>query len=156
MKTVKFIALAIFALAMLNSCTEGDSRDPYYDEEYHETWYTEILEVRAGDWKLRGGVNDIGSYYEYIFPDFPYADGIINVYMYTDFGTSSETQIPLPYTDYRVDVLGNGDEDHYSVQYSYDIAKDGTIAFKIYISNYMTEHLERLLLTEHFRVAIIY
>ena len=156
MKTIKFIALAIFSLAALNSCTEGDSRDPYYDDGNQEQWYTEILEVKYEDWKLVGNYNEIGSYYEYVFNGFPYVDGIINVYMYVDYDTSKEIQIPLPYTEYRVEVLGNGDELHYSIQYSYDIAKDGTIAFKIYISNYMTASLERLLLTEHFRVAIIY
>jgi hypothetical protein len=155
MKTIKFIALAIFSLAVLNSCTESDSRDPYYDDGNQEQWYTEILEVKYEDWKLVGRYNEIGSHYEYSFNGFPYVGGIINVYMYIDFDKSTEKQIPLPYTQYEVEII-DGVRVPYSVQYSYIIEKNGTITFKIYVNDYYTESLEDLLLTEYFRVAIIY
>jgi hypothetical protein len=146
MKTVKLIALAIFSLAVLNSCTE----------ENPEKWYTDVFKVDVRDWVLVGAPDEIGSYYEYVFYDVPYVNGIINVYMYVDYGTSSEIQIPLPYTDYRVEVDADGRRIPYSIQYTYDIAKDGSIAFKIYVNDYWTKSLESMLLTEHFRVAIIY
>ncbi|MDR2383981.1 MAG: hypothetical protein LBD76_08895 [Prevotellaceae bacterium] len=154
MKTVKLIALAIFSLAVLNSCTEENQGDPYYDYENPEKWYTENLTVKAVDWKLVGRVDEIDSYYEYIFDGFPYTDGIINVYMYQNYGTNSEIQVPLPYTQYKVEILDDNSEIYYSVQYSYDIAKDGTIALKIYISDYYTGAFATS--TEYFRVAIIY
>ncbi|MDR1595192.1 MAG: hypothetical protein LBS43_12040 [Prevotellaceae bacterium] len=154
MKTIKLIAFAIFSFAVLNSCTDGTSDDPYYDETNQERWYTEKLEVRAGDWELIGLEDEIGSYYQYIFDGFPYVDGIINVYMYQNYGTNSEMQLPLPYTHYGVDIKDNGEEVPYSIQYSYDIAKDGTIALKVYVSDYYTSLFRPG--TEHFRVAIIY
>jgi hypothetical protein len=153
MKTVKLIALAIFSVMILNSCTEGDSS--YHDYENPERWYTEILEVKYEDWQLVGRYNEIGSHYEYVFDGFPYVDGIINVYIYIDFGKLTEKQIPLPYTQYEVEVI-NGERIPYSIQYSYVIEKNGTITFQIYVNDYYTESLEDMLLTEHFRVAIIY
>jgi hypothetical protein len=142
MKTIKLIALAIFSLAVFNSCTDT------------EEWYTENLEVLAKDWKLNGEIDEIGSYYEYIFDGFPYANGIVTVYMYRNFDTPSEIQVPLPYTEYGVDILADGKENPYSIQYSYDIAIDGTIALKVYVSDYMTSLFRPD--TEVFRVAIIY
>jgi hypothetical protein len=153
MKTIKLIALAIFSLAVFNSCTvENPDVIP---EENPEQWHTENLKVLAKDWNLEGGqLDDIGSYYEYIFDGFPYVDGIITVYMYRNFGTPSEIQVPLPYTEYGIDLFDDGSELHYSIQYSYDIARDGTIALKVYVSDYMTSLFRPG--TENFRVAIIY
>jgi hypothetical protein len=152
MNTIKLIALAIFSFAILNSCSDGGSTGPVYDNP--ERWYTETLEVQARDWVRVGPEDEIGSYYQYIFDGFPYVDGIINVYMYQNFGTNSETQLPLPYTHYGVDILDDKSEVHYSIQYSYDIAKDGTIALKVHVSDYLTSLFRPG--TEHFRVAIIY
>jgi hypothetical protein len=142
MKTIKFIAVAILSLAILNSCTEKSN------------WYTDNLEIKSEDWKLIGHENEIGSYYEYVFYDFPYVDGIVSVYMYQDFGSRHETQIPLPYTFYWIDILDNGEEDKYSIQYSYDIAMDGSIAFKVYVNDYITSSFRPA--TELFRVAIVW
>jgi hypothetical protein len=142
MKKIKLIALVICSFAILNSCTDAP------------IWYTENLEVKARDWQLIGSKDEIGSYYEYIFDGFPYADGIINVYMYQNFGTKSEMQTPLPYIHYGVDILEDGSEVHYSIQYSYDIARDGTIALKAHVSDYLTSLFRPD--TEYFRVAIIY
>jgi hypothetical protein len=143
MKTIKLIALAVFSLAVFNSCTVKP-----------EEWYTENLKVLARDWELKGGLNEIGSYYECVFDGFPYVDGIVTVYMYQDFGTSTEIQVPLPYTEYGIDLFDDGSELHYSIQYSYDIAIDGSIALKVYVSDYMTSLFRPG--TENFRVAIIY
>jgi hypothetical protein len=144
MKTIKLIVLAMFSAAIFNSCTI----------ENQEKWYTDILEVNSRHWVLVGNLNEIGSYYEYIFDGFPYSDGIVSVYIYENFGTTDELQIPLPYTYYGIDILDDGTEQHYSIQYSYDIAADGTIALKVHISDYMTELFRPG--TEYFRVAIIY
>jgi hypothetical protein len=144
MKTVKLIAFAIFLFAISNSCIE----------ENPEKWHAEILEVKARDWELVGNSDEIGSYYQYVFDKIPYVDGIINVYLYQNFGTPAEIQVPLPYTYYGVDVLDNGEEKYYSIQYSYDTAIDGTIALKIHVSDYMTSLFKRD--TEYFRIAIIY
>jgi hypothetical protein len=146
MKTIKLITVAIFTFAILNSCTEGVT------EGVSGNWFTQNLEVKARDWDLVGKIDEIGSYYEYIFDDFPYVDGIINVYLYQNFGTKLETQTPLPYTRYEVETLENGKENYYSIQYSYDIATDGTIALKIHVSDYYTSLSWPD--TEHFRVAI--
>jgi hypothetical protein len=155
MKTIKFIAVAVLSLVILSSCTEGSNRD--YDQNIdtgQPNWYTENLEVKTSDWRRVGHEDEIGSYYEYVFSGFPYEDGIISVYMYQNFGTPSEIQIPLPYTYYGVDILGNGEEVSYSIQYSYDIATDGTIAFKVHVSDYYTSLFHPG--TELFRVAIIW
>ncbi|MDR1582421.1 MAG: hypothetical protein LBS55_04045 [Prevotellaceae bacterium] len=149
MRTIKLIVFAIFSFAILNilnSCS-GDSNNP-------EKWHAEDLKVLAKDWILVGPEDEIGSYYEYIFDNFPYVDGIINVYMYENFGTEWEKQFPLPYTHYGVDILGNNNERPYSIQYSYDIAVDGTIALKVHISDYYTSLFKPG--TTYFRVAVIY
>jgi hypothetical protein len=146
MKTIKFIALVIFAFVVLNSCIDGDSctcPEP-------ENWYSKIFEAKADKWVLVECSNEPGPYYEYIFDNLPYVDGIISVYMFIDYNKPSEIQLPLPYTEYGVDMNSGP----YSVQYSYDIQKNGTIAFKIYVSDYKTGLLE--LLTEYFRVTIVY
>jgi hypothetical protein len=154
MKTIKLIALAIFALAVFNSC-EVDNPE-VIPEENPEQWYTENLEVKAQDWNLEGGrPGEIGSYYEYIFDGFPYVDGIITVYMYRNYRTPAEVQVPLPYTEY-IAYDENGDRKFYSIQYSYDIAIDGTIAFKIHVSDDYTSEEDITLQTLYFRVAIIY
>jgi hypothetical protein len=138
--------IAIFAIITV-SCQIDDTPDT--------NWYTENLEVKERDWKLKGGeFNEIGSYYECVFYNVPYVDGVISVYMYNDFGTSAEVQIPLPYTVYGVEDAGDGSEIYYSIQYSYDIAVDGTIAFKVYVSDYMTGLFHPG--TETFRVAIVW
>jgi hypothetical protein len=153
MKKIRLIVIAIVSFAILHSCTDGRT-DPYYDAPNQERWYTETLKVRAGDWILRGNINEIGSYYEHIFDNFPYVDGIINVYLYQNYGSTSEVQMPLPCTFYEMDYDSNGNKIPYSIQYSYDIAKDGTIALKIHVSDYLTGLLD--LYDEYFRVAIIY
>jgi hypothetical protein len=153
MKTIKFVVFAIFASVVFNACNVEDSGEDCTCPA-PEKWYTEILEVKATDWDPIGPKDEIGSYYEYVFNGFPYVDGIINVYMFINYGTSAEIQVPLPYTEYGVDILEDDREKDYSIQYSYDIAKDGTIAFKIYISDYLTSFIP--LYTEYFRVAIIY
>ncbi|MDR1129822.1 MAG: hypothetical protein LBK96_02450 [Prevotellaceae bacterium] len=152
MKTIKFIAVAILSLAVFNSCTENTNLPP---ENFDvPNWHTENLEVKARDWKLVGGLDEIDSYYEYIFDNFPYVDGIVSVYMYQDFGKNTELQLPLPYTYYGVEILENGEEKYYSIQYSYDIARDGTIALKVHVSDYLTSLFRPD--TEHFRVAIVW
>ncbi|MDR0385927.1 MAG: hypothetical protein LBH60_07605 [Prevotellaceae bacterium] len=151
MKTVKLIIVAIFSFAILNSCTDNSYSDNSYSDN-DPKWFTQNLEVKAGDWKHVGKDDEIGSYYEYVFDGFPYVDGIINVYLYQNFGARSETQTPLPYTYYGVEVLENGKENYYSIQYSYDIAIDGTIALKIHVSDYYTSLFDPG--TEYFRVAI--
>ncbi|MDR2287188.1 MAG: hypothetical protein LBE04_06905 [Prevotellaceae bacterium] len=154
MKKIRLIALVICSLAILNSCTDNPigCADSCTDDD--PIWYTENLEVKAKDWQLIGAEDKIGSYYQYIFDGFPYVDGIINVYLYQNFGTKSEKQTPLPYIYYGVDVFEDGSEDHYSIQYSYDIARDGTIALKVYISDYYTRLFRPD--DEYFRVTIIY
>ncbi|MDR1340778.1 MAG: hypothetical protein LBK58_12105 [Prevotellaceae bacterium] len=152
MKTIKYIAVAIFSLAVFNSCTDSTNLPP---EDFDvPNWYTENLEVKASDWKLVGGIDEIDSYYEYIFDNFPYVDGIVSVYMYQNFDKNTELQIPLPYTSYEVDILDNGEEVYYSIQYSYDIARDGSIALKVHVSDYFTGLFRPD--TEVFRVAIIW
>ncbi|MDR0384650.1 MAG: hypothetical protein LBH60_01080 [Prevotellaceae bacterium] len=150
MKIIKMLVFAIFLLATSNSCMD-DPSNPHLDPPSNN-WHTENLEVKAMDWKLSGPENGIGSYYEYIFYGFPYVDGIINVYLYQNFSQSNEVQIPLPYTYYGVEVMENGQESYYSIQYSYDIAVDGSIALKIHLSDYLTSTFRPG--TEYFRVAI--
>jgi hypothetical protein len=146
MKTIRVIALAIFALIVLNACTV---------EENPEKWYSEVITVNVDEWgePVRFG-NDAGYHYEYIYDGLPPVEGIVNVYMFVDYGTSDEIQLPLPYTDYKVEWIDNGNPIYYSIQYSYDITKDGIIAFKIYVSDYLIDLID--LYTEHFRVTIIY
>jgi hypothetical protein len=152
MKTIKLIIITIFLLVIVNSCTLAG--DTYYENP--ERWYTETFEVYAEDWVLIGRGDEIGSYYQCVFDDFPYVDGIINVYMYQNFGTPAEIQVQLPYIQYEVEILEDGSRNPYSIQYSYDIAQDGTIAFKIHVNDYWTKSLAAILRTEYFRVTIIY
>jgi hypothetical protein len=146
MKTVKSIAVAIFTLATLSSCSNG--------QDSNEAWYNENLEVMEEDWVLVGKEDEIGTHFEYIFDDFPYVNGIVTVYMYRDFGSRWEKQVPLPYTEYGIDFLDDGREKDYSIQYSYDIGLNGTITLKVYVSDYRTLGFSPG--TQHFRVAIIW
>jgi hypothetical protein len=158
MKTFTFIAFAACLSAIFNSCTaESTPADPV---ENPEQWYTEVLEVKAEDWNFVGPENEtdyydgLDYYFEYIFDDFPYVNGIINIYLYQNFGTAAEVQVPLPYTRDELKISPNGLRKHFSIQYSYDIAVDGTIALKIHLSDYNTQWFSPR--TERFRVAIIY
>jgi hypothetical protein len=154
MKTIKLIALAICLLTMLGSCTKADEpRDPYPDE-IPEIWDNAILDVDSEHWRLVGNPNEIGSYYEYTFTGFPYTDGIVSVYLYEYPGDPKERQLPLPLTDYIVEIFNDGSELHYSIQYSYEIAKNGVITLKVFRSDFMTGHFRPV--TLKFRVAIIY
>jgi hypothetical protein len=142
MKTVKFIAIAIFSLVTVSSCTIKE----YYP---NENWYSEDFEVRAGDWK-KVGVGTSDFHYEFVFDrvplDIAYKKGVVTAYLYLNRGTANETQAPLPHTFY----LEEEDGYLYSVQYTYDIASDNTIAFKIYVSDFVDIDLAN----EYFKVAI--
>jgi hypothetical protein len=148
MNTIKLIAFAIFAVITLNSCTDGGlSENP-------ERWHVEDLTVLSESWVLKGNPDELGSYYEYVFDNFPYVNGIMSVFMFQDPGTDKEIQLPLPHTDFFVDVASDESEYHYSIQYSYDVAVDGSIALKVFRSDYRTNWFRPG--TILFRVAVIY
>lgn len=153
MKAMKFFAASLFFLTALTACTVEE----YYTDDKEE-WYLEDFTIKSYDWTLVNGKNQIGSYFEYVFDKIPlddsYYDGIVTAYTYKKYGTRDEEQVPLPYTEYHVDTNEWGDDIYYSVQYSYDVRKDGTISFKIYISDYFTGDFYPD--TRPFRVAIVW
>lgn len=152
MKTLKHIALLLLTLVTLSSCEEND------DNLYQENWFAKDFEIRSSDWKLVGEPNDIYSYYECVVSGIPlntsYYDGIVTAYMYFDYDSKYEVQAPLPYTEYIVETNAGGEEVNYSIQYSYDVKSDNTIAFKAYVSDYYTGYFHPG--TQYFRVAIIW
>jgi hypothetical protein len=143
MKTIKFFAIVIIALLTLNSCVT----EKYYPEN---NWYVENFEVRARDWTPVGAVGSPGFHYEFVFDQVPlevaYYDGIVTAYLYQTVD-GAEVQTPLPFTYYEQES-----NVEYSIFYTYDVARDGSIAFKMYPSDF----LEIVLLDESFRVAIIW
>lgn len=152
MKALKHIALLFITLATLSACEDNN-------DIYEENWYHDDFEIRSNEWQLVGNPNEIYSYYECIYDGIPlrdsYYNGVVTAYMYFDFGTKYEVQTPLPYTEYIVEKDKNtGEEIRYSIQYSYDVKPDGTIAFKAYVSDYYTGLFNPG--TQHFRVAIIW
>lgn len=151
MKALKHITLLFMALVTITSCTTDD-------DIYEETWFVKDFEIQSNHWRLVGDLNDIDSYYEYIFDKIPlnvsYYDGIVTAYMYFGFNTPGAVQTPLPYTEYKVAYDANDNEIYYSIQYSYDVKADGTIAFKAHISDYYTGDFNPG--TQYFRVAIIW
>lgn len=148
MKTLRHIALLFITLATLTACEENT---------YEETLYTRDFEVKSNHWQLIGEPNDVYSYYEYVYSGVPldisYYKGIVTAYLYFDYGSKYEVQTPLPYTEYIVEEI-NGKEVHYSIQYTYDVKADNTIAFKAYVSDYYTNDFNPG--TQTFRVAIIW
>jgi len=139
MKTIKFIAIAIFSLVAVSSCTKEEAN-----------WYVENFEVKAGHWVSVGKVGSPGFHYEFVFNQIPldvaYHDGIVTAYLYQTID-NVEVQTPLPFTYYEQDrsVL-------YSIFYTYDVASDGSIAFKMYPSDFFA--IDQV--DEYFRVAIIW
>lgn len=103
MKTLKLAASLLLLVTLFYSCTTEE----YYTEDdngYHESWYTENVTISKNEWKLKGDVDGIGSYYECVvyFKDldsqyfreddvYPYRDGILNVYRYLNYKTGYET-----------------------------------------------------------------
>ncbi len=97
--------------------------------------------VRDVDWKLVGGPDQIGSYYQYIFDEpfltsYVYDYGTFIGYMFDNID-GSEVQTGLPYTIYDIEETSGG-ERPFSVQYMCD-ATPGTIAFKVVFSDFYTE-----------------
>lgn len=154
MKTLRSISLLIIALLTISSCTT----DEYYNDVYEETWHVEDLTVLGSHWNLVGNPNDIGSYYEYVFDGVPldvsYYQGVVTAYMYFGYKTPNEIQTPLPYTEYKHYINGDGEDAYYSIQYSYDVKANGTISFKIYVSDYFTGDFTPS--TQDFRIAIVW
>jgi len=146
MKALKHIALLCIALAIISSCT-----DEHYTNVYEEDWFVDEFEVSNNHWNPVGGQN---PYFEYVFDKIPlevsYYKGIVTAYIYFDYKTQKEIQTPLPYTEYRYD---SANDVYYAVQYSYDVKADGTIAFKVHVSDYYLDGFNPG--TQYFRVAII-
>ena len=151
MKALKHIALLFIALITISSCDNND-------DIYEETWFVKDFEVKSNHWELIGNPDAEGSYYQYVFNGIPagvpYYDGITTAYLYFGYKTTSEVQTPLPFTEYLIGEDLNGNEVFYSVQYSYDVKADGTIAFKAHVSDYYTASINPG--TQVFRVAIIW
>ena len=140
MKKLKFIAIAIISLVAFSSCTE----------ENPEEWYVENFEILSENWELIGRPDEVGSYYQYIFDKIPlnvsFHDGIITAYLYLDNGV----QTPLPYIESAL----NSVNELYTLRFSYDIATDNTIAFKVHVNDDWTGRIRPG--TERFRLAMIW
>jgi hypothetical protein len=140
MKTIKFIAIAIFSLVAVSSCTKEEAN-----------WYVENFEVKARDWVPVGIAGLPGFHYEVVFNKVPlevaYHDGIVTAYLYQSVD-NVEVQTPLPFTYYEKSDRG----ELYSILYTYDVASDGSIAFKMYPNDFLEIPPE----DEYFRVAIIW
>lgn len=151
MKALKNTLALLITLFAATSCEVNDV--------YEEEWYVEEFKIFNSDWQLVGTPDEIGSYYEYVFYQVPlevsYHKGVVTAYLFFNYGTKDEVQVPLPYTEYMVDIDPNTNQEiHYSIQYSYDVKADGSIAFKAYVSDYYTKLFNPG--TQHFRVAIIW
>jgi len=147
MKTFKFIAISFIAIAFFYSCTINE----HPSDVYEESWYVEEFTVK--NWKLVGAPDAPGSYFEYVYANIPldpaYFDGIITAYIYENYDTPAERQLPLPHTYYELD-----NNVPYSVQYTYELRPNNTIAFKVYVSDYYTAGFNPGIIT--FRLTIIW
>lgn len=156
MKILKHITLSIFILIAASSCTK-EYYEEYYNDVYEESWHVKEFEILSNHWKLVGEPDQIGSYYEYIFDKVPlevsYYDGVVTAYIFFDYKSKNETQTPLPYTEYLIDAT-SGEEINYSVQYSYYVKANGTIAFTAHVSDYYTSLFNPG--TQYFRLAIVW
>ena len=146
MKTLKLIAPLVCILMLVSSCTKEEY---YEDNGYKGNWFATEVTVPYDKWELVGKPDEIGSFYiyevyikeldtKYYNDAAPYYDGVISVAMYQNYKQSNEIQFPLPHIIYGVGYDPKGDEVYYSVQYSYDLQANGKIAFKIYVSDYLT------------------
>ena len=110
-------------------------------------WYIETFRIFLKDWKRAGALNEIGSYYYFIF-DVPeitediYYDGlVICSYLYTD-DAGYDVQTVLPFTGYFIDGIG-GDENRFAMYFSYSVTPTvgrfpGTIEFRVTFSDFYT------------------
>lgn len=138
MKKVKFIVVTVIGLLAATACTQ---RNVYESPENPVEIYSQEFVVGDRNWTLRSDAS--GPFYETIL-EAPvlrdaYFKGLIMVYLFLDYDTNLETQIPLPYTFYGAD---------FSIEYEYDMMSDGTIAVRAYSSDGLSPG------SQVFRVAI--
>jgi len=141
MKTKLFLLCMI--AAALASCEgpmgpQGEPGAPGEGVNWKILYYT----VRANDWHLVGGENELNSYYMYEFDepelsDFIYESGNVLGYIILNSGKSNETLSPLPYNI----ALGEGsgsNEFLWTENYFFDYMP-GSVAFFVYYSDFNTE-----------------
>ncbi|MDR0560811.1 MAG: hypothetical protein LBG92_11645 [Prevotellaceae bacterium] len=154
MNNMKMIGLGITLGVLITfcSCDTRDSRNEYYP--FIETYEVTVMPQQ---WILQGDIDEIGSYYQYIVTDLPlydaYYNGIVSVNMYDYYKDEVtqdifEVQVPLPHTVYCMN------DRVYSELYDYDISADGTLALKLYVSDYYTGLLQRMKKT--FKISIMW
>ena len=111
---------------------EGPAKEPY----------SRTIQVGVNDWRLVGVADEIGSYYQAVYnnvvPHDVFERGIIVVYLALPKDGNVEVFTPLPHTVYGITRDQHGNEFQYSILYTYDVGDDGSIAFKMYVSDYFT------------------
>lgn len=114
---------------------EGPTKDPL----------SRTIQVGVNQWTLVGAANEIGSYYQSVhnnvIPRDVFDNGMIVVYISLPKDGNVDVFTPLPYTIYGIEQDQHGNEIPYSILYTYDVGSDGSIAFKMYVSDYFTSNI---------------
>ena len=140
----KILFLLITLVSVLTSC-EGpagrdglDGRDGLNGEG--TKWFVNTYTIRAGDWKLVKGVNELNSYYQAEvvineLDNFVYEEGNVFCYMFQKIdGVEVQTMLPfvIPIGE------GNGNSpDLWTEMYSCDFTP-GSIMFYVNYSDFAT------------------
>jgi hypothetical protein len=139
MKRLQYLAVILIAAATFTAC-EGPM-GPMGPEGPTRELINKTIQVGVNDWKLVGAADEVGSYYQAAYdnvvPSDVFDKGVIVVYLAQKDGNVN-TFTPLPYTFYGIDTDQNGYEYPYSILYTYDVGSDGSLAFKMYVSDYYT------------------
>ena len=115
---------------------------PYTESDDSKNWEVLTFTVKKNDWQLKGGTNNLDSYYQFIFDDvreltsFVASQGTVMGYVYQGSG-SDEVQTPLPYTIPYGDVV-QGNEVLWTETTTFDY-QAGSIAFYVNYSDFTTE-----------------
>lgn len=133
MKKVKFIAVTVIGLFIGTGCVP---EKVYETVENPVEIYSEEFAVRGAHWAPKSDAS--GPFFECVLESpalaralgTAYFDGIIMVYLFLDYDSSAETQIPLPYTFYGTDGRHG-----FSISYVFDMMADGTVGIRGYPSD---------------------
>jgi hypothetical protein len=143
---MKKLVLVLGAVLALLSCEgpvgppgpPGEPGDPGAETKWKHIYYT----VKQSDWNLIGGVDELNSYYEYIFEnepsitDFIYEEGIVLGYLVVNPGAKDEVLRPLP-DSFPYGEDSNQGESLWTEIITYDYMP-GSVAFYVRYNDFYT------------------
>ncbi|MDR2563141.1 MAG: hypothetical protein LBC98_04280 [Prevotellaceae bacterium] len=140
MKKFLYAAAILFSAITFSAC-EGPV-GPMGPEGPPRETINRTITVGVNQWQLVGTPDQIGSYYHAVFsnvvPPYIFEKGVIVVYIALPKDGGVDVFTPLPYTIYGIATDDQNNEFPYSILYTYDVGSDGSMAIKMFVSDYLT------------------